>query len=791
MIGGKGTVSRRCSAGAVATILLLGAACGEAGSESSAPGSLSGRRFDALTLRAGESSVPRETIRSVRRLTPSPEGAWEDGEFPGKGSIERESKGEDSPWVYRMSDSKIHECIVREGLDLEEVNSIIVLATVDVEYSISLELEGGPPGSDFRSHVTVHPGPAPQPLQFDIFTDPERAKIRRKNNAEGLKLRARGVQGSVTLHSMEFVYRPPSLTLPSPEDGGDLIECGTDFRWGVAIQPGETVNTTGSVGPGAELMFSYSLLEVHKKEDLLPTLDLELVGSSGTREFHSFSLEYGSDERWSEVRLSLEDFAGQEVDMAWELGDGVRSIAAIAEVGLLAGEGHAARVVLITSDTHRADHLGAADLGIDVRTPALDALAARGVTFENCFASTNVTNPSHIGLMTGTHPRDTGVLHNRVPVNRSALTLAERYRDAGYATFASLSARHLGDPYSGLGQGFQRIQQPLETSSIPAEISMAPVLEWLDRSPDVPVFLWLHVYDAHTPYEPPPEITQSYYPSIRAAYDESLPPLEGPDQRAHKKFPGLRDLELPRALYRAEVTSLDWELGRLLDRADLQDALIAFTADHGEALGEHGVFYAHSGLYPNTLHVPLILSYPNAPGGSRESVPVSQLDLGRTLLDLSGLSDSEFPGRNLLTVDSGEAGVPRFAIGASAQLASVTIDDWHLVMQLNGPKSKRGDGKANPKRLHGVALFDLGSDPGAKRNLVSEHLARAKSMREALITWLLESQDRGWRGAEISDKKSLRELAALGYTTSQSTEERGREFFPANCNCGECENFGE
>lgn len=781
--------------------LTLGlAACGEGGKEGSGASSTAGtstRHFESLELRSETPARDSSQIQRVALLTPDPAKPWNNLTKAVGGKVERAAPGGPSEYVQLLGHHQNHEMEVMQRIDLDRVNCVAVLVMVDVECSVSMELLQGPNGSDFRSHVTALPTGDPQLLQFDIFTDALKAKSRKRSMASGLRLKTRGKPGDFTIHSIDLLSKPAHLSLPSAEGGAGLIECGTDARLGVALKPGESVVASTRVPPGAQLRFSYSMPLAHRKDDAHPALELELRGADGITEQRSFSMEFGSHERWTNVSVPLGDYADSELEMSWRLAKGVESLAALVEVGVLSGEGPPQRVVLITSDTHRADHLGHADLGVEVRTPVLDQLADEGVTFENCFVATNVTNPSHIALMTGVHPRDTGVLNNRIPVNRNAETLAEEFRAAGYATYASISARHLSDPYSGLGQGFHRIQAPLDQPSVRADVTLDPLQDWLDRSVELPLFIWIHVYDAHTPYEPPPEITQTYFPVVSDAFDESLEPLKGKALSAHKKFPGLRDLEFPRALYRAEVTSLDWELGRVLNRPDLAQATVAFTADHGESLGEHGVYYAHSGLFPDTIHVPLILRHPEVPKGRRVSTPVTQLDVGRTLLDLAGLVDRPFPGRNLLAIEETEAGRPRYSIAAASQLASISIDEWHLVLLLNGqqtPRKKSGKPRkvsedSSPERRHSVGLYDLNQDRHAAKNLLTKEFERAQAMRAQLIEWLRSTEDRGWRGEELSNKANLKDLAALGYASSGPVQVGSRDYFPADCDCGECQRF--
>ena len=133
------------------------------------------------------------------------------------------------------------------------------------------------------------------------------------------------------------------------------------------------------------------------------------------------------------------------------------------------------------------------------RTPTLDRLAARGVLFEDCVSSANVTLPSHAALMTGTSPRDTGVVNNADFLGDDPVTLAERFRDAGWVTYAAVSAGGLLDDRSGLGQGFDRMAES-GWRSLSARDRVPLLEDWLDEATEKPIFVWLHVFDAHAPY---------------------------------------------------------------------------------------------------------------------------------------------------------------------------------------------------------------------------------------------------------------------------------------------------
>lgn len=387
-------------------------------------------------------------------------------------------------------------------------------------------------------------------------------------------------------------------------------------------------------------------------------------------------------------------------------------------------------VLLITSDTHRGDHLGATARPGLVRTPNIDRLARTGVLFEDCWAQTNITNPSHISLMTGRHPRDTGVTDNRTRVARRAATIAERFAAAGYETRASVSAFHLLDRTSGLGQGFDRMEGP-EQPQRDGEVAARQVAEWLDESRGVPTFTWLHLFDAHAPYGPPEPYARRYYgdgdPTIGPEPDFDL-------ERLPPSLRGVRDLDFLRAEYRAEVDYLDGALRDLLERPRVAAGVVAFTSDHGESLGQHGIWWNHTGLYPDTVHVPLVVRWPGGPSGVRVGSQVALRDVAATLLAIAGVGRGDVEGDDLRAA-IGEAPPerPQFTLASNAHAAAVRSGRWLCIVYLRWMKPVSMD----DERVTGqVELFDLEADPRAERDLVLDEHAVATELRAAVIEWL-------------------------------------------------------
>jgi len=309
-----------------------------------------------------------------------------------------------------------------------------------------------------------------------------------------------------------------------------------------------------------------------------------------------------------------------------------------------ASAGDVASAVLITLDTTRADVLGC--YGGEARTPRLDRLAAEGVLYESAFTTVPITLPAHCSMLTGLYPprhtvRDNGI--SALPP--AAATLAEAAREAGIRTGAFLGAVVL-DRTFGLDQGFEVYDLPpksaLQRGSEFAERDAGRVVDaalgWVEGlAPDDPLFLWVHLFDPHIPYLPPPELR------------------EGTDERA---------------LYRGEVAYVDREIGRLLDGLEaagaLADATVLVVGDHGEAFGEHGERTHAFFCYDTTLRVPFLLRHADGRrAGERSSEIVSVVDVAPTLAQAMGLApfgtlggiESGIDGRSLFDPVPAERGV--------------------------------------------------------------------------------------------------------------------------------------
>lgn len=483
--------------------------------------------------------------------------------------------------------------------------------------------------------------------------------------------------------------------------------------------------------------------------------------------------------RWQTVELPLEAAEGEALELTLSLqlaNDYV--LVGIGTPRLSVPEIAPKTVLLVTSDTHRGDHVEGVPGAAVIDTPALRELASRGILFTDCWSTTNITIPSHVSIFTGLHPRDTGVNDNATILAADPDVLAERFRDAGWHTFSVTSLNLLSPTYSGLGQGFERTFNATTTRASAKTIDNA--LRMLDEAGARSVFAWVHVFDAHGPYEPHEPWSSRYYPGDpRSATIEPEPGLRVPPH-----LDGVRDAEYVRALYRGEIAHQDEQLARLFAHPRVRDGVVAFTGDHGEVLGSHGIWWAHKDVYPDTLHVPLALAWPGAPAGTVCATPVQNHDLGRTLLDLAGLAPVAFPGRNLAQLEQLEPGRPRFALSGARTAASITKDGWHLILQL---ETKDEPELRTHRERHQFELFDLRADPGARADLAAAEATRAKALRRELVEWL-----GGWKGERFAafrrtDPEALANLAQLGYASNAPGDGAGAApLVDPRCDCAWC-----
>jgi arylsulfatase A-like enzyme/cytochrome c-type biogenesis protein CcmH/NrfG len=392
-------------------------------------------------------------------------------------------------------------------------------------------------------------------------------------------------------------------------------------------------------------------------------------------------------------------------------------------------------VLFVTIDTLRADRLGCYGHAAAV-TPALDALAARGVRFATAVAHVPLTGPSHASLLTGRTPLGHGFRDNGgYELPGSVKTAAEDFKQAGYHTAAFVSAFPL-DRRFGFDRGFETYDDHLPKGNdrrrTPyverlADATTDAAVRWLGAPPAAsasPFFLWVHYYDPHAPYEPPGALAERF----RAA------PYDG------------------------EIAFVDTQLARLLraleEKGTLARTLVLVTADHGEALGEHGEGTHGLFVYDATLKVPWIMAGPGIGSGRVSTTVARSIDLLPTLLDYVGVAPrTDLEGRSLRPAADGHemSDAPAYAesLYPEREFGWAPLHAWRTSRYklIEAPRPE---------------LYDLQADAGERTNKVADEPARADELRRLLQSAVARPAPAA--SAEV-DPETAERLRALGYVS--------------------------
>jgi len=645
------------------------------------------------------------------------------------------------------SDAEI--TVTRRGdFDLDAFDHIEVMATFDGHGLLAADFLRGGLVLGSTGFVPLAERENPGPTLLEV---PE--ELADEGTFDALALRCSGGVRRLGMRRVVLLSRPVARHLPDPDQGERLVRVGSEWRRGVGVVAGREVLAVLRVLAGARVGFAYGQPARLSRPT---TLVLRVTDGEQVLDEERYAVDGG--EAWRQSVVSLHRWAGREVQLRFSVDDEAAGCA-LAETLAWTDAEAPSTVVLVTSHAHRGDHLSFVYRGIDIETPVLDDLAARGAVFVDAFGATTFTAPALAALHTGTHPRDTGLIDDAHALAVEAPTLAERFAASGYVTMASVGARNLDPRTSGLGQGFDRIRAPREDFLEPSAEVVARATGWLDELSGRPAFLWLHLTDAGWPHDPPADLLELYYDPRDDPRDPKLRRPKVYVRTLPLPWQDLLDVSWPAALYKAEISELDRELGALLDHPRAAAGTVAFVGDHGLARGEHGIWYKHLGLYPGVLHVPLVVAGPGV-APARIETPVATLDLGRTLLDLAGLASRDFPGDDLLVSARRGEGAPRFALEGNGMAASVTEDGLHLVLNL----VKRNILHTPERREeHQVELYDLSEDWRAEHDLVDERPEDAARLRALLVDWLMAVPRHDWTRGAVIDSGLTEQRVQLGY----------------------------
>ena len=419
-------------------------------------------------------------------------------------------------------------------------------------------------------------------------------------------------------------------------------------------------------------------------------------------------------------------------------------------------------ILLITVDTLRADHLSSYGYARPT-SPVIDRLAAEGVRFDQAQVQWPKTTPSFASIFTATYNKDNQIVRTAgQPVSCKFSMLAEMLKRQGYATAAVVANAAVGSDFY-FDQGFDEFietwklhenQEGADPNRAEAVTNLAiGQLARLEAS-GKPYFLWVHYLDPHAPYEPPGpyrdrfQNDEHFDPSVR------IPLSDKPKQQmfgigSERVLDGRDELAFYVARYDAEIAYTDEQIGRLLaemkTRGLLEKTLTAFSADHGESLGEHGYYFDHGRFsFQTCLRVPLILHYPGVLDARVDAKPVELIHLAPTLLEAAGVKlpgGAWMQGRTLTprlrgeekTQETATAGLSFSEAGweNNNKWQKVARDDrFKLIFAQTRPEQRWIGGE-------GVrfVLYDLANDPGETKNVIDQFPQEAERLKRGLWTW--------------------------------------------------------
>lgn len=428
------------------------------------------------------------------------------------------------------------------------------------------------------------------------------------------------------------------------------------------------------------------------------------------------------------------------------------SALAAAGCGALGRPAPPRNVILITIDTLRADKLSRWG-GHHIHTPALDSLADDGVVFENAFSLVPLTAPAHSTMMTGRYPATHGVKMNGSAIlPGSETTLAEIAATHGMRTGAIVSCLVLSSRF-GINQGFdlyfeegitgEEGRRGLWYDERKASASVARAIQFVRAESETRFLLWLHLFDPHHPYEPPPPFNRTY----------AARPYDGEIVYADRALGGLL---------------------RTLKEMDLyDDALIMVTGDHGESLGDHLESFHGTFVYDATTHVPMIIKAPGGRRGAREAGIASIIDVMPTIVDALGLEIPEGnQGVSLMPAVYGTGSLPERPLYMESIYPAASYG-WAEVRGLRTADWKFLD-------LPTPELYKLGGDADELDNVYAEDpiLSRDARARYEELRERLESARSGAADAAQLDDSFRDRLLSLGYiagTESAIVRENARD----------------
>lgn len=459
-------------------------------------------------------------------------------------------------------------------------------------------------------------------------------------------------------------------------------------------------------------------------------------------------------------------------------------------------------VVLVSIDTLRPDHLGLYGYA-RFTSPILDAFSRRGVVFEDASAAAPWTLPSHASLLTGLYPKSHRAVTFETRLPEEIPTLARVLRGAGWKTAAVVNTHWLKPNKYGVTRDFEDflyVDSPPDRRA-PNTFVTDQAIQWIEDSPDAPLFVFVHYYDVHADYTSQPEFERLFVgpydgpakgtgwqlvkaniePEFLELCHERFDPDKctfGSAERPRVIDQSVQRMEFDEAdvahmvdLYDAGIRQMDTEIGRLFSFIETsgisEETLVVVTSDHGEEFLEHGRLDHFLPTWQEVLHIPLIMVGPGLPAGTRVGTPVSNVDVAPTVLGLVGVSaNTPLEGLDLAPLWGGEepaAFDDRYLHGEASgglQYERVLPGMFPVFRSVRHGRYKL----VYDSKREAHALYDLDTDPhelndiSASKTEIAERLVAVMRERQADY-----SPDPDPVNRVVLDPEEIDQLRALGY----------------------------
>jgi len=427
-------------------------------------------------------------------------------------------------------------------------------------------------------------------------------------------------------------------------------------------------------------------------------------------------------------------------------------------------------ILLITIDALRADHLGC--YGYKRNTsPNIDKLARESVLFSWAVSQGAFTAPSIPSIMTAKYPISHGVMTWGDSVNSSLVTLAEILKKNGFTT-VSISANDFFSSIMGLDRGFDGLSRGV---NLPAGEITRRAVRWMKNNRSGNFFLWLHYFEPHQPYRPPLRFKNEFTANIDKGKQARLVKILDRERTNHEAYgdiggitkfgmvDGRRELDFYIGLYDAEIKYADEQIGVLLDELKKmgleENTLIILSADHGEGLGEHNLYFTHGDfLYDELLHVPLIIKFRKLfPRHKVIGSQVRLIDIMPTILDIAGIRPpARIDGVSLLPFISAKSRFPQlYAFSEFDVKRSIRTPEWKLIYN-------------QPPYHENCELYNLKDDPKElvnlmKGNLTAAEKAQFRFLKQKLDSYLKREAAVSVKSIRIINERIRNKLKSLGY----------------------------